>query len=220
MRVTAFSELSIDGRMTVTAGGSSKAMFEHYGPELRHWFHAQRAAHDAIMVGAGTVRADDPELTVRHAEGADPVRVVPTTDGDIPAGATLLTDGRPTWFAVPDDLPPAARARLRTHGGIELLDCGPGRVDLRRLAGLLEARGIGSVMVEGGSRLLAGLFAAGLVDRIVIKHIPIVTGATEAATYLARNADGPDIPFSRWRVVDWRLIGGIGVSIYERSERQ
>ena len=218
MIVTAFSELSIDGRMTVTAGGSSKAMFEHYGPELGRWFHAQRAAHDAIMVGAGTVRADDPELTVRHVAGRDPVRVVPTRDGAIPAQSTILTDGRPTWFGVPDDLPAEARRGLLAHPGIELLDCGPGGVDLHRLLARLEERGIGSLMVEGGSRLLAGLFAAGLINRIVIKHIPIITGATDAATYLARDGAAPPVPFSRWRVAEWVMIGGVGVSIYERGE--
>ena len=218
MRITTFSELTIDGRMTITPGGSSKAMFDHYGQEMSRWFHQQRAEHDAIMVGAGTVRADDPELTVRHVEGANPIRVIPSRDGAIPENATILTDGRPTWFAVPDDLPRAARDRLRRHDAVELIDCGNGGVDLAILVAALETRGVRSLMVEGGSRLLAGFFTAGLVDRIVIKHIPVVTGATDAATYLARDADMPAIPFSRWRVSEWKLIGGVGVSVYERDE--
>ena len=155
---------------------------------------------------------------MRHVGGRNPIRVVPTNDGNIPADATMLTDGRPTWFGVPDDLPAAGRARLEAHGTIKLIGCGPERVDLRKLVDHLSARGIETLMVEGGSRLLAALFAAGLVGRIVIKHIPIITGATDAATYLARDRGMPAIPFSRWRVVEWRVVGGVGVSIYERGE--
>ena len=65
--VTTLSELTIDGKLSLGDGGSSKDLFDFYGEDLRAWFHAQRALHDAIMVGAGTVRCDDPELTVRYA---------------------------------------------------------------------------------------------------------------------------------------------------------
>ncbi len=218
MKITAFSELTIDGRMTVTPGGSSKALFGYYGDEMRAWFHSQRACHDAIMVGAGTVRADDPELTVRHAPGRNPIRVIPTNNGAIPDGAHVLTDGHPTWFAVPDDLSDAVRERLRRHEGIALIDAGPGQVDLTRLVAALEWRGVQSLMVEGGSRLLHALFAAGLIDRIVIKHIPVLTGAVDAAPYLARGNSAIDVPQSRWHLVEWRLIGGVGVAIYERGD--
>ena len=203
--------------MTVTPGGSSKALFDFYGDGMRAWFHGERARHDAIMVGAGTVRTDDPQLTVRHVEGPNPVRVVPTTDGAIPEGAHVLVDGHPTWFAVPEDLPRVARDRLTRHDGIDLICCGPGRVDLHKLMTSLEARGIGTLMVEGGSRLLHALFALDLIDRIVIKHIPVLSGAVDAAPYLSRGSGAGRVPQSRWHVTDWRMIGGVGVSIYERG---
>lgn len=218
MKITAFSELTIDGRMTVTPGGSSKALFGYYGDEMRAWFHGQRASHDAIMVGAGTVRADDPELTVRHAPGLSPVRVIPTNDGAIPDGSHVLTDGHPTWFAVPDDLPEPVRERLRRHEGIDLIDAGHEKVDLIRLVAALEQRGVQSLMVEGGSRLLHALFAHGLIDRIVIKHIPVLTGAVDASSYISRGSGAIHVPHSRWHVVQWRLIGGVGVAIYERGD--
>ena len=180
MRITTFSELTLDGRMTLGRGASSKALFGFYSPELRHWFHAERAAHDAIMVGAGTVRADDPELTVRHAPGRNPLRVIPTNDGNLPASSHILTDGLPTLLAVPRTLPAPVRDRLTAHPGVTLIDCGEARVDLATLAAALRAQGVRSLMVEGGSHLLHGLFAAGLVNRIVIKHIPVICGATDA----------------------------------------
>ena len=215
MKITTFSELTIDGRMTLGHGLSSKALFDFYGAELRQWFHGERAAHDAIMVGAGTVRTDNPELTVRHVIGRNPLRVIPTNDGNIPSGSHILNDGHPTLFAVPRNLPDVVRNRLAAHPGVNLMDCGEIAVDLKEVATGLSARGVGSLMVEGGSRLLHGLFAAGLVNRIVIKHIPVISGAVDAPTYLAAYAGSLGMALSRWQVVDWRLIGGIGVSIYE-----
>ncbi|MBC7479066.1 MAG: dihydrofolate reductase family protein [Pseudorhodobacter sp.] len=218
MRITAFSELTIDGRMTLGRGQSSTQLFEHYGAELRHWFHAQRAAHDAIMVGAGTVRTDNPRLTVRHAPGRNPLRIVPTNDGLIPADSHILTDGFPTVFAVPESLPTDTRDRLATGSQISFLDCGANTVDLKRLAQGLAALGLSCLMAEGGSRLLHGLFGAGLVDRIVIKHIPVICGAVDAPTYLAAAPQSPAVPLSCWQAVEWRIVGGVGISIYEPKE--
>jgi 5-amino-6-(5-phosphoribosylamino)uracil reductase/2,5-diamino-6-(ribosylamino)-4(3H)-pyrimidinone 5'-phosphate reductase len=215
MKITTFSEVTIDGRLTLGRGETSKRLFDFYGPVLREWFHAERAAHDAIMVGAGTVRSDNPELTVRHAVGANPLRVIPTNDGHIPADSHVLTDGHPTLFAVPENLTGAARDRLLAARGVTLMTCGNTTVDLTLLARGLAARGIARLMVEGGSRLLHGILAAGLADRIVIKHIPVISGSIDAPTWLARGAEGEHVPLSRWQAVDWRMIGGVGVSIYE-----
>lgn len=215
MKITTFSELTIDGRMTLGHGQSSKQLFDFYGAELRQWFHAERAAHDAIMVGAGTVRMDNPHLTVRHATGKNPLRVIPTNDGNIPADSYVLTDGFPTVFAVPENLSENIVARLTATPGAILMKCGDTTVDLKRLARGLAERGIARLMVEGGSRLLQGLFAAGLVDRIVIKHIPVISGTVDAPTYLAAAPQSPAASLSRWRAVEWRLIGGVGVSVYE-----
>lgn len=218
MKITTFSEVTIDGRLTLGRGESSKQLFDFYGPVLREWFHAERAAHDAIMVGAGTVRADNPELTVRHAIGRNPLRVIPTNDGLIPEYSHILTDGHPTLFAVPENLTGTARERLLAAPGVSLMTCGATTVDLTLLARGLAARGITGLMVEGGSRLLHGILAAGLADRIVIKHIPAISGSLDAPTFLASGADGAQVPLSRWQVVDWRLIGGVGVSTYEPLE--
>ena len=125
--ITTFSELTIDGRLTLANGSSSKELFAFYGAPLQRWFHQQRAAHDAIMVGAGTVRADNPQLTVRHVEGRNPLRVVPTNDGALPPESYILTDGQPTLLAVPDDLPADAVARLeRDSVTSDALRAGPG----------------------------------------------------------------------------------------------
>lgn len=215
MLITTCSEVTIDGRLSLGRGQSSKALFSFYGPELKHWFHAERAAHDAIMVGAGTVRADDPELTVRHAPGRNPLRVIPTNDGLLPEQSHVLADGLPTLLVVPDRIYDALRCRFIANPGVRVLACGTTAVDLKQLIDLLAARGIRSLMVEGGSRLLNGFFAANLVSRIVIKHIPVISATPEAPGFLAADPGAPLATLSRWQVVDWRMIGGVGVSIYE-----
>jgi 5-amino-6-(5-phosphoribosylamino)uracil reductase/2,5-diamino-6-(ribosylamino)-4(3H)-pyrimidinone 5'-phosphate reductase len=212
--ITTLSELTIDGKMALGGGASSKDLFQFYGEELRAWFHEQRARHDAIMVGAGTVRCDDPELTVRYASGPNPLRVVPSSDGRLPLDARLLNDGLPTLVAVSRRASHAAVAALVAKPGVEVIRCGDERVDLAELMSGLDARGVSSLMVEGGSRLLYSLFQAGLVSRIYIKHSPVISGAACAPTYLRADEGGPGLPLSRWRLVDLFMKSGVGVSVY------
>lgn len=216
--ITTLSELTIDGKLSLGPGGSSKDLFDFYGDELKVWFHAQRAAHHAIMVGAGTVRADDPELTVRYAEGPSPLRIVPASDGDLPLDARLLNDGRPTLVVVSRAASDAAVAALEAKPSVEVIRCGEARVNLAALMGVLERRGVQSLIVEGGSRLLYSLFEARLVARIIIKHIPVITGSGEAPTYLRAGEGAGPLTLSRWRLADWFVKGGVGISIYEPRE--
>ena len=213
--ITTLSELTIDGKLSLGDGGSSKDLFGFYGPELRAWFHQQRALHDAIMVGAGTVRSDDPELTVRYAPGANPLRIVASSDGRLPLEARLLNDGLPTLVVVSGQATAEAVAALAAKPMVEVIRRGKDSVDLVALMDLLDARGVRTLMVEGGSRLLHSLFAADLVSRIVIKHIPVISGAADAPTYL-RPADGAaSLSLSRWRLTDLFIKSGVGVSIYQ-----
>ncbi len=208
MQVTTFSELTIDGKLSLGHGRSSKDLFNFYGPELAHWFHAQRAAHDAIMVGAGTVRADNPELTVRNAPGRNPLRVIPLGLIPLPQESTILNDGIATLLAVP-----ARHDHRYTAPSVESVECGEARVDLRKLLDILSNRGVKTLMVEGGSRLLHSFFREDLVDRIVIKHIPVVAGDPRAPSYL----DGAQMALSEWKVTDWQCIGDVGVATYARK---
>jgi riboflavin-specific deaminase-like protein len=215
VRVTTLSELTIDGKLSLGPGASSKDLFDFYGDELRAWFHGQRAANDAIMVGAGTVRADDPELTVRYAPGASPLRVIPASDGDLPLDARLLNDGRPTLVVVSERASMAAVAALEAKPGVQVVCCGEEQVNLQALMGVLQDRGVDSLIVEGGSRLLHGLFAADLVGRIIIKHIPVITGSAEAPSYLRAGEGAASLGLSRWRLAELFMKSGVAVSIYE-----
>lgn len=213
--ITTLSEVTIDGKLSLGARASSKDLFDFYGDDLRTWFHAQRAGHDAIMVGAGTVVADDPELTVRHALGPNPLRIIPSTLGKLPLQAKLLNDAYPTVVVVSQAAKQIDIEALESKPNVEVLQCGDRRVDLADLMSLLGARGIKSMIVEGGSRLLHSLHEARLVNRIVIKHIPVVTGSTDAPSYMRGSVPRRGFELSKWRLIDCFTKSGIAVTIYE-----
>jgi 5-amino-6-(5-phosphoribosylamino)uracil reductase/diaminohydroxyphosphoribosylaminopyrimidine deaminase/5-amino-6-(5-phosphoribosylamino)uracil reductase len=167
---------TLDGRLA-TAGGSARWIS---GPESLRFTHALRAAHDAIMVGVGTVANDDPQLTVRLAPGRDPLRVVVDSTGRIPLTAAVLgaNEAAGTILAVTDRAPSARRAAVEALGATVLvLPADPaGQVDLAALLAALHARGIRTLMVEGGARLLTSLLRARLGDRLAVTVAPKILG--------------------------------------------
>ncbi len=216
IEVTTLSEMTIDGKLALGPGHSSKDLFKFYTDDLRVWFHEQRANADAIMVGAGTVLMDDPQLTVRHVNGRNPLRVIPSSTGHLPLDARVLNDGLPTLVALSHSASMEARQRLEKKQQVELITCGGLIVDLTALMIALEKRDVRRLIVEGGSRLLHSFFSAGLVTRLIIKHIPVIAGRADAPGFLA-STNGSHVPMSRWRLDEWFEKGGVAVSVY--SER-
>ena len=160
---------TLDGRIATRSGDSRWIT----GEAARGAAHMLRARHDAILIGAGTAREDDPSLTCRLPGLAElsPVRVVVDGREPLPATHLLVDEARhpPTWFLV---AAPHAEERARAYRGraaaVEAVaPDGEGNVDLAAALGLLAGKGITSVLVEGGGRIAAALLAAGLVDRLV-----------------------------------------------------
>jgi 2,5-diamino-6-(ribosylamino)-4(3H)-pyrimidinone 5'-phosphate reductase len=98
--VTLVSEVTIDGKLTVTRGASSKLLMQFMSHEAEVLLHQIRADSDAIMVGANTIRIDNSFLTVRHVEGKNPIRVIPSSKADISPDANVLSPDAPTIIAV------------------------------------------------------------------------------------------------------------------------
>jgi len=169
---------SLDG-MIATASGESQWIT---GPPARERAHEMRASHDAIMVGPGTVVADDPQLTCRlpGLGHRSPVRVVIDRHLRVPQTARLIAEARrvPTWVLVLGSADPARRAAFLASG-VTLIDVGPdaeGQIDLAAALGALGERGITRLLVEGGAKLAAAFFRAGLVDRLSWVHAPLLIG--------------------------------------------
>jgi riboflavin-specific deaminase-like protein len=167
---------TLDGRLA-TRSGSSQWIG---GPESLRFAHGLRASHAAIMVGIGTVLADDPRLTVRHVPGRDPLRVVVDSGLRVPLTAAVLRDGAShgTLIACAEDASVERRAAIAGLGATVLpLPAGPrGGVDLAALLGALAARGLDSVMVEGGARLITALLRARLASRMAVCVAPKILG--------------------------------------------
>jgi riboflavin-specific deaminase-like protein len=171
---------SLDGRIATRTGDSQWIG----GPESLRYAHELRAAHDAVLVGVGTVLADDPRLTVRLVEGRSPARVVLDSALRLPLSAALLTDGAaPTLVATTDRAPPDQVDRVRRLGAeVVVVGSDPaGRVDLRAVLGHLAGRGYGKVLIEGGGGVITSALRARLVDRLVVCVAPLVIGEGIAA---------------------------------------
>ena len=169
---------SLDGRIA-TARGESQWIT---GPPARERAHALRAAHDAIMVGTGTVLADDPQLTCRLPGLAQrsPVRVVIDRHLRIPATTHLISSARavPTWVLTLRSADVARRQALLCAGATVIdIDSGPdGNGNLAAALAALGERGITRLLVEGGGHLAAAFGRAGLIDRLVWVHAPMLIG--------------------------------------------
>jgi diaminohydroxyphosphoribosylaminopyrimidine deaminase/5-amino-6-(5-phosphoribosylamino)uracil reductase len=183
--VTLKAAVTLDGRIATRTGDARWVT----GEEARLWVHRLRDRVDAVLVGAGTARADDPRLTTRlpGGRGRDPIRVVLDTDLSLPASLALfrLRSPAPTVVA-------HASAKARRLGPrVELLRCrrGRGGVDLRDLLEKLAARGVTHLLVEGGAKVHGRFLAEGLVDRVAVLVAPKLVGADGVPLAAARGPE-------------------------------
>jgi len=202
---------SLDGSITIARG----QRYALSGPEAMRFTHALRATHDAILVGVGTVLADDPELGVRLIDGPDPQPVIVDSRLRTPAAAKLLArPGRATWIATAPPAPPARIARMEARGA-RIVACPAlpnGWVDLDALLARLGAEGVAHVMVEGGARIIDSLLQARLVDYLMVTIVPQLLAGLPAVGPAARPPGrGAVASVARWvsaRLGDDLVLGG------------
>ncbi|WP_348540046.1 bifunctional diaminohydroxyphosphoribosylaminopyrimidine deaminase/5-amino-6-(5-phosphoribosylamino)uracil reductase RibD [Shimia sp. R11_0] len=208
---------TLDGRIA-TASGESQWIT---GPEARREVHAMRLRHDAVMVGGGTARADDPSLTVRGMGAtAQPVRVVVSRRLDLPLMGNLARTAQdiPVWIAHGQDADPNLQQTWRDLGA-ELLPCGLEGVQLSATSVLqaLGKRGLTRVFCEGGGALAASLLAADMVDELITFSAGMVLGAEGhpaiGAMGLARLAEAP-----KFDLISQRAVGRDIMSVWHRLE--
>ena len=170
--------MSLDGRTALPHGASQWIS----GPEARAWVHRLRARCDAVIVGGGTVRADNPLLTSRGQRSPEPLRVVLSRQLELPANAQLWeTSGAPTLVAHGPEAPAAARAQLDQLGveRLELEPCGP-----LALLEALAARSCNRVLWECGPELAALALGQGCVQQVAAVIAPKLLGGLPARTPL------------------------------------
>jgi 5-amino-6-(5-phosphoribosylamino)uracil reductase len=174
------SEVTVDGKLTLSKGVSSKEIMKFMDEEANRYLHETRAKVDGIMVGAETIRTDNPYLTVRYVSGKNPTRIIPTSTADIPPDANILKKDSPT-IIVTTEKAPEERVKALSEK-VEVIIAGKEEVDLIKMMGILYNRGIRNLMVEGGSTLNWNLIKNGLVDEIRIIHMPFIVGGTDTPT--------------------------------------
>jgi diaminohydroxyphosphoribosylaminopyrimidine deaminase/5-amino-6-(5-phosphoribosylamino)uracil reductase len=162
---------SLDGRIA-TISGESK--YINGAPALDH-LHRIRSEVDAVVVGAGTVVADDPQLTVRRVPGRSPARVVIDPTGRLRGPAKWLeSDGAPCFVVTADSTaqwpaaPGSEHIRLRAENGL---------IPPRVIIDALFARGLRRLLIEGGARTISSFIDAGCVDRLHLLVAPIIIGS-------------------------------------------
>jgi len=208
--------LSLDGRIASRTGASKWVT----GPEARARVHSLRAQQDAVIVGIGTVLADDPRLTVRDAPGHSPLRVVFDTRLRVPLASRLVQTARevPTWVLCTTDAPSSNEDQL-VERGVEVLRAPPsaeGRIEPTAGLRLLGSRGIVSAMIEGGAELAGSLLAGGVIDELHAFIAPILLGPRGRPGAVdwagpATPAEAPCIADPQWEVcgVDAHVWGAV-----------
>lgn len=136
--------------------------------------HAIRAKSDGIMVGISTVLTDNPHLTVRHAKGKNPVRIVVDSNARTPLNAKVLDSSAPTIIAVSRRAPIVRRKRLQEAACV--IATGEKKVDLKSLMASLSEMGLKCVLLEGGGTLNRSMLELGLVDEVYLTITPILLG--------------------------------------------
>lgn len=188
---------TLDGRLATRSGDSRWIT----GPTARRLVHRWRDEMDAVMVGIGTVLADDPRLTCRRRGGRDPLRVVVDSRLRTPPSALVLTKEAAPATLIASVISRGPKLTALRAGGATVLPLPSrgGRVSLRCLFAALGQRGVASVLLEGGPTLAAAALREGLVDRLYVFLSPRLIGG-DGMPMLASLGVGRlrDAPRLRW----------------------
>lgn len=180
---------TLDGKIATSLGASRWIT----GEESRSEVHRLRSIYDAVMVGEATVRADDAQLTVRHCEGRNPLRVVLDSRLSLPLESKIFDSEAPTLVAASSAFAGSPKVALLGERGVRVLfvDEYAGRLDLRQVLAELHQRQVLSVLVEGGSRLSASFIRKELVDKILIFVAPKLFGGDALSAFAPLGVNMP-----------------------------
>ncbi|MEM9571971.1 MAG: RibD family protein [Pseudomonadota bacterium] len=215
-QVTLKIATSMDGRIALANGVSQWIT----GSESRARVHDMRAAHDAVLVGVGTVLADDPLLTARTVPPPDrqPVRIVADSTLRTPAHARLLSSQGLGKVILASAVEPKGYPQdaIKDSPEIWTVPGANGKVSPQRLLDRCAVEGLAKIFLEGGGKLAASFIQAGLVDTIEWFRAPILIGgdglAAVAALGLTEMQDAP-----RWRVINAEAIAGDVLTTYAKA---
>jgi diaminohydroxyphosphoribosylaminopyrimidine deaminase/5-amino-6-(5-phosphoribosylamino)uracil reductase len=201
--------MSLDGKIATQTGDSKWISNE----ESRKYVHYLRHIVDAIMVGANTVLADDPQLSARGCSGRggktkrQPLRVIVDGKGRTPPSARIFKEPGETIIAVAKPLDPKKLENFRkVNAEVAEFNATKGVIDLSELLAVLGRRQVTSVLVEGGNKLFGSLFDQGLVDKVLAFVSPIIIGGERAKSAVGGNGVdriGEALQLSRVKITEF-----------------
>lgn len=172
--------MTLDGKIATRIGHSRWIT----GPAARERVHQLRDEYDAIMVGVGTLLADDPALTTRLPEGGrDPVRIILDSQARTPLEAKVLNQDSPAdTIIVVTNRAPEKKVVALEQAGVKVLAVPDkeGQIDLKCLMSILSQEGITGILLEGGSQINGAALAAGIVDKVISFVAPKLIGGETA----------------------------------------
>jgi len=218
MRVVVNAAMSADGKLSTR----ERRQVDISGPTDFERVDELRAENDAVMVGVGTVVADDPSLTVDGEERRErrreagrteqPARVVADSRIRTPPDAAVLDDAAESYLLVSETAPTDFVQQMEEEGAT-VITAGGNRVDLPAALEQLESHGVDQLLVEGGGEIIYSLFESDLVDRLSVFVGPVVIGGRDAPTLA--DGDGFVDEFPALRLAEVRRIDDGVLLVYE-----
>lgn len=214
--VLMISEITVDGKLTLGKGVSSKILMKHMSHEAEILLHQTRAEYDAIMVGSSTIRIDNSFLTVRMVEGKSPLRVIPNALADLSEDANVFDTSHVKTILAVSKAAPKDRIERFTAKGVEVITAGEEHVDYSLLMQILsENYGVRSLIVEGGPTLNWYMLNAKLVDEIRLIHMPFIVGGDDTPSLVGGMRIGSENEMIRLKLKGTAMYGDNLVTEYD-----
>lgn len=170
--------MSMDGKIATRKGESKFSSSKDLAR-----VHRLRGSVDAILVGRNTVSVDNPSLTVRHAKGRNPLRIILDPKATIsPDSKIAKTSKKIHTMAIVSEIASSRRVSILEKKGLEVIKCGKIRIDLKKLLSILAKQGIRKILVEGGGTTNWYFLKEKLVDEIIVTITPYVVGGKESVS--------------------------------------
>ena len=170
--------ITLDGKLGVK---NKRTKLSSKNDKIR--VHKLRSRVDAIIIGNNTVRLDNPLLTVRHAQGKNPVRIILDSSGTIKSNSKIIQTCNkiPTIIAVSELISEKNLQRLRKFS-LEIIVCGKNNVDISKLLGILLKNGIKKILLEGGGTVNWSFIKRNLIDEAIITLTPYILGGKDSVS--------------------------------------
>lgn len=187
MKVFIFSEVSLDGKLTIERGTSSKELLDLLEEEDYKFIHSFRNKADGIIVGKTTIDIDNPSLTNRYFNDKQPIRIIPSKSLDFDEKATIFTDDNETIIVTTND----NKNNPKIKKSNEYLFFGEDEIDFKEMLEYLEnERNIKSIMIEGGGEINYSFIKEGLIDEIILLQMPVIVGGRDNVTLVGGQSFG------------------------------